>query len=91
MGGRVEDIKSLGQAGTFRGGSDKDREQEEEPTGHGMRLPRNLLAGEATVSHRRQNQAGARARPQLGEEEDTQEEETKVGESQEEEKGELEW
>ena len=39
------------------------------------------MAGEATVSHRRQNQAGARARSQLQKEEDTKEEETQEKES----------
>ena len=54
------------------GGTEEDRNQEEEPTGRERRLPRNLLAVEATVANRGQNQAQARARHQLGEEEDTQ-------------------
>ena len=42
------------------------------------------------VSHRRQNQAGTRARPQLGDGKDTQEEQTQEEASQEEDEGELE-
>ena len=91
MGGLVEEVVSVaivpGSDWDLLGGTDEDSDQEEEPSGHGKRLPRNLLTGEATVSHRRQNQAGARARPQLGEEEDTQEEEPQEKESQEKEEG----
>ena len=72
---------------------DSDRE-DEDPSARGIRLPRNLLTGEASLTTRRQNLDGARARQELGQEdiqeEDTQEEDTQEEESQEEE-GELEW
>ena len=81
----MEEVVSVafvpGEGFNLQGGTDEDSNQVQEPKGRGKWLPRNLLAGEATVSHRRQNQAWARARPQLGEEEDTQEEETQEEES----------
>ena len=66
--------------------TDEDSDVEEEPTASGLRLPRVLMRGEASVSHRRMDETGARARPVLGEEEeevsdeeeDTQEEEEEV-------------
>ena len=72
-GGLVEEVVSVafvpGEGFNLQGGTDEDSNQVQEPKGRGKWLPRNLLAGEATVSHMRQNQAGARVRPQLWEEE----------------------
>ena len=88
LGGVVEDVMNVAivPKGDPKAGTDEDSDVEDSPEAKGKSLPRNILSGEAVLTHRRQNQAGARARPVVGEEEDTQEED-----SHEEEEGELEW
>ena len=90
-GGVVENVVSVaivpGKGWDTKAATDEDSNVEEVPTAKGRRLPRIILAGEAELTHRRQNQARARARPVVGEEEDTQEEDS----HEEEEEGELEW
>ena len=80
VGGLVEDVVTVaivpGEGWDASAATDEDSDQEEDPAAKGRKLPRNILAGEAKVTHKRMNQAGARSRPVLGEEDDTQEEET---------------
>ena len=88
MGGLVEDVVSVaifpGSGWDLQEGTDQGSNQEIEPKGHGMSEAAKEPLGRG--GHRGQNMAGARARPQLGEEKETQEEE-----SQEEGELELEW
>ena len=91
LGGVVENVVSVaivpGKGWDTKAATDEDSNVEEVPTAKGRRLPRIILAGEAELTHMRQNQARARARPVVGEEEDTQEEDS----HEEEEEGKLEW
>ena len=74
LGGVVENVMNVAivPGKDTKAGTDEDSDIEDTPMAKGKSLPRNILSGEAVLTQRRQNQAGARARPVVGEEEDTQ-------------------